>query len=182
MKKIIKPLFSLIAIVLIFSQSGCLKSELEELKNSNLKVMFTVDYTYRFLYNDTVQKGTPKQEILIGRVCEVILKKQTVAIKENGMDGFSTTVSYDANSVLKAGPTGSVTKTMLYTEFQKLIQADQLNKLWVYVTVSDVATVIPMDNSPALGSPGDFSKDRVYRVKASDGSTKDYLIRTVKGF
>jgi hypothetical protein len=182
MKKTIKPLLSIIAIILMFLSSGCLKKGLEDLNNSSLKVMSTVDYTYRFLYTDTIQKGTNKEEIEKDRVCEVLLKKQTTTLSENGMDGFKTTLTYDINSVLKAGPTGSVTKAMLYAQFDKLIKTDQLSKLWVYVTVSDVATITPLDDSPKLGGPGDFSKDRKYRVTAADGSTKDYFIRTVKGF
>ncbi|MCX2452543.1 hypothetical protein OQX61_14800 [Pedobacter sp. PLR] len=182
MKKIIKPLFSVAALGLMFSLSGCLKQGLDELQNSNQKVMTSVDYTYRFLYTDTIQKGTSKQEILTDRVCEVLFKKNVVRTNENGLDGFKTTLSYDVNSVLKAGPTGSVTKAMLFTEFDKLIRKDQLSKLWVYVTVSDVSTVSPLADAPKLGSPGDFSKDHVYQVKAADGSTKDYLIRTIKGF
>ena len=123
-----------------------------------------------------------KEEIEKDRVCEVLFKKQTTTLNENGIDGFKTTLTYDINSVLKAGPTGSVTKAMLYAQFDKLIKTDQLSKLWVYVTVSDVSTITSLDDSPKLGGPGDFSKDRKYRVTAADGSTKDYLIRTVKGF
>lgn len=182
MTKIIKPLFSVLALGMIFSLTGCLKAGMEDLENSNQKAMTSVDYTYRFLYTDTIQKGTDKQEILKDRVCEVLFKKNTVKLNENGMDGFKTTISYDVNSVLKAGPTGSVTKAMLYSTFDKLIQTDQLNKLWVYVTVSDVSTVTPLADAPKLGSSGSFSKDHVYQVKAADGSTKDYLIRTIKGF
>lgn len=182
MKKIIKPLFSVVAFGLLFSMSGCLKQGLDELQNSNQKVMTSVDYTYRFLYTDTIQKGTSKQEILTDRVCEVLFKKNTVKINENNLDGFKTTISYDVNSVLKAGPTGSVTKAMLFATFDKLIKTDQLSKLWVYVTVSDVSTITPLADAPKLGSPGDFTKDHIYQVKAADGSTKDYLIRTIKGF
>ena len=182
MKKTIKPLLSIIALGLTFLSTGCLKKGLEDLNNSSLKVMSTVDYTYRFLYTDTIQKGTSKQEIEKDRVCEVLFKKQTATLNENGIDVFKTTLTYDINSVLKAGPTGSVTKEMLYAKFDKLIKAEQLSKLWVYVTVSDVATIASLDDSPKLGGPGDFSKDRRYRVTAADGSSKDYLIRTVKGF
>ncbi|WP_316753176.1 DUF5018-related domain-containing protein [Pedobacter gandavensis] len=182
MKNIIKPLFSVAAIGLMCSMSGCLKQGLDELQNSNQKAMTSVDYTYRFLYTDTIQKGTTKQEIVPDRVCEVLFKKNVVSTKENDLDGFTTTLSYDINSVLKAGPTGSVTKAMLFAEFDKQIRKSQLSRLWVYVTVSDVATIIPIADAPKLGSPGDFSKDHVYQVKAADGSTKNYFIKTIPGF
>lgn len=165
-----------------FTLTGCLKSGMEELTNSSDKVLSSIDYTYRFLYTDTIQKGTAKQEIQQGRMCEVIFKKNTEKITEGGLDGFKTTISYDINSVLKAGPTGSVTKSMLYKEFEKLIKTDQLNKLWVYMTISDVATITGVQDAPKLGSEGNFSTDHIYRVKAADGSIKDYLIKTVKGF
>lgn len=162
--------------------SGCLKSGLDDLQNSSAKEMTTVDYTYRFLYTDTIQKGTPKEEIQKDRVCEVLFKKQTTKLTQNGSDVFQTIISYDINSVLKAGPTGSVTKAMLYDRFQKLIQVDQLSRLWVYTTVSDASTVTELNNAPKLGSAGDFSKDAAYEVKAANGSTKNYILRTVKGF
>lgn len=165
-----------------FTLTGCLKSGMEELTNSSDKVLSSIDYTYRFLYTDTIQKGTAKQEIQQGRMCEVIFKKNTEKITEGELDGFKTTISYDINSVLKAGPTGSVTKSMLYKEFEKLIKTDQLNKLWVYMTISDVATITGVKDAPKLGSEGNFSTDHIYRVKAADGSIKDYLIKTVKGF
>lgn len=181
MKNIIRVV-SLSVVVGCLTLTGCLKSGMEELTNSSDKVLSSIDYTYRFLYNDTIQKGTDKQQILEGRMCEVLFKKNTVKIEEGGLEGFKTTISYDANSVLKAGPTGSVTKAMLFKEFEKLIKVDQLNKLWVYITISDVATITGVKDAPKLGSPGNFSTDHIYTVRAADGSSKEYLIKTVKGF
>jgi len=182
MKKNIKTLLSIIALLIIAFSSGCLKSGVEDLKNSNQNALSTVDYTYRFLYDDVIKEGTPNQENLKDRVCEVVFKKVSTPITVNGKTGFSTTISYDANSVLKAGPTGKVTKADLYAKFQTLIATDQLNKLWVYITVPDASVVTPLEDSPKLGAPADFSKDRYYRVTAADGSSKDYVIRTIKGF
>ena len=162
--------------------TSCLHSDLEELTNSSDKELTAVNYTYRFAYNDTIKKGTPNEEIQTGRICEVMFKKNSEAITENGMDGFSTTLTYDLNSILKAGPTGSVTKQMLFDQFESLISTDNLTKLWVYVTISDVSTLKPLDGSPQLGIPGDFSVDRTYRVTAADRSSADYIIKTVKGF
>jgi hypothetical protein len=182
MKKIIKPFLSIIALVVISVSTGCLKHGMEDLKNSNQNALSTVDYTYRFLYDDVIKEGTPNQENLKDRVCEVVFKKVSTPITVNGKTGFSTTLTYDANSVLKAGPTGKVTKADLYAKFQTLIANDQLNKLWVYITVPDASIVTPLEDAPKLGTPADFSKDRYYRVTAADGSSKDYVIRTIKGF
>ena len=65
----------LVGCLLIFSMNSCLYHNLEDLENSSDKKMTNVDYSYRFLYNDTIQKGTANQEILEGRVCEVIFSK-----------------------------------------------------------------------------------------------------------
>jgi len=182
MKNIIKIVLSIILLGGFLTLTSCLRNGMDDLVNSSDKALSSIDYTYRFLYNDTIQKGTENQEILEGRVCEVLFKKKVERIEENKMEGFKTTISYDINSILKAGPTGSVTKEMLYADFEEQIKIDQLGKLWVYMTISDVATINPLENAPKLGSSGDFSKDHVYRVKAADGSTKDYLIKTIQGF
>lgn len=173
---IVAGLFSILIL------SGCLKSGYEEVANSSEKNLSAVTYTYRFLYNDTIQKGTEKQEILKDRVCEVVFNKVSTPINENGLAGISSSLTHTESSVLKAGPSGSVTRKQLYERFKTLISTDQLSKLWVFVTVSDVAKVSPIEGAPELGKPGDFSTDRRYRVTAADGSTSDYILRTVKGF
>lgn len=172
----------LIALPLIVSLSACLKSGYKELANSSSKDLTAVTYSYRFLYNDTIKKGTALEEIEKDRVCEVVFTKTSAAIQENGMKGFVTTINHNINSVMKAGPTGSVTKQMLYDEFKKRIANSLLNELWVSVTISDVAKITPQNGAPTLGTSGNFSQDRIYRVTASDGSYQDYIIRTVKGF
>lgn len=162
--------------------TSCLYSGLDQLTNSSSKEMTAVNYTYRFLYNDTIKKGTPNEEIQFGRVCEVVFSKTTTKMEADGIPCFSTSITHSLNSVQKAGATGSVTKAMLYEKFKKLIATDGLKQLWVYTTISDAAVIIPLDGAPKLGAPGDFSTDRKYRVKAADGSTQDYMIKTVKGF
>lgn len=166
----------------ILSLSSCLKHGYEELVNSSDKNLTAVEYTYRFVYNDTLQKGTPKQEILTDRVCEVIFSKVSTPIEIDGRKGFSTKINHSLNSVMKAGPTGSVTRQMLYNDFKKLIAQDQLSKLWVYITISDAAKVTPINGAPELGKPGDFSKDHIYKVTAADGSSQEYILRLEKGF
>ena len=162
--------------------TSCLEAGMEDPINSSEKELTAVTYTYRFLYNDTIKKGTANEEIQEGRVCEVIFNKRTEAVEEGGRKGFSTTITYDQNCIKRSGATGSVTKQMLYDMFEKLIAKDGLSNLWVYVSISDAATVAPLDNSPVLGKPGDFSSDRTYRVTAADGTHEDYVLKTVKGF
>lgn len=179
-----KKIFSifLIAAGIAMSTSSCLKHGYEELPNSSDKALTAVNYTYRFLYNDTIQKGNPGQEILKDRVCEVVFSKVSTPLDVDGKKGFSTVLKHSENSVMKAGPSGSVTKAALYQRFKELIAKDDLTNLWVYVTISDVAKVAPLNGAPELGKPGDFSKDNSYRVTAADGSTQDYILKTVKDF
>lgn len=144
--------------------------------------MTAVDYSYRFIYNDTIKKGTANEEIQNGRVCEVIFQKSIEKINQEGIKGFKTTLTHNLNSIQKAGPSGSVTKAMLYDMFKKQIAQDGVSKLWVYVSISDAATLSPLNGAPKLGTPGDFSEDRLYRVTAADGSSQDYVLKTVKAF
>lgn len=64
----------------------------------------------------------------------------------------------------------------------KSVLENGLSHLWVSVSISDGAVVEPLDSSPVLGNPGDYSSDRKYRVIAADGSSQDYIIQTIKGF
>lgn len=172
----------LLLIAQLFLATSCLYSNLDELENSSSKELTNVIYTYRFTYNDTIKKGTPNEEIQYDRICEVVLNKKSESITDKGMKGFKTTLSYDINSVQKAGPSGSVTKTMLFNEFKKMIEKDGITKLWVYVTIPDAASVEPLNGAPKLGTAGDFSKDQTYQVIAADGSSEDYIIKTIQGF
>lgn len=169
-------------MIYVMLVSGCLKSGLEELQNSDAKELTAVDYNYRFLYTDTIKKGEPSQEIQKDRVCEVLFKKVTTRLTENGVTVLQTTLTHDGNSVLKAGPTGSVTRAMLYEQFKQLIQTDQLTKLWASTTISLAAKITPVGDAPELGKPGNFSKDATYQVSAANGTTTNYILRTVKGF
>lgn len=172
----------LAACFLLTSTTSCLHSNLDELENTSNKEMTSVEYSYRFLYNDTIKKGSVNEEIQNGRVCEVIFQKKIEKIEENDMKGFQTTLTHSLNSIQKAGPSGSVTKEMLYGMFKKEIAKDGLSRLWVYVSISDAATISPLSGSPKLGAPGDFSEVRSYRVTAADGSSQDYVLKTIKAF
>lgn len=178
-----KKIYNILAVCfLLVSATSCLHSNLDELENASDKEMTSVEYSYRFLYNDTIKKGTVNEEIQNGRVCEVIFQKQMKKVEENGLKGFQTTLTHSLNSIQKAGPTGSVTKEMLYDMFKKEIGREGLTRLWVYVSISDAATIASLNGAPRLGAPGDFSETRSYRVTAADGSSQDYVLKTMKGF
>ncbi len=180
MKSIFHKIF--VGVLLMFSATSCLYHGMEELENSSDKEMTNVEYSYRFLYNDTIQKGTINEEIEEDRVCEVIFNKSIESVEVDGVPGFRTTLTHTLDCVQKAGPSGSVTQEMLYQMFQEQIAESGLSRLWVYVSISDAATVEPLDDAPTLGTPGDYTQDRYYRVTAADGSSTEYVLQTVQGF
>ena len=54
-----------------------------------------------------------------------------------------------------------------------------INKLWGYVNISTAAKIEPIEGAPKLGTPGDWSVPRKYKVTAADGTEKIWTI-TVK--
>ena len=52
-----KLLNILVGCMLTASLSSCLYHGLDDLENSSDKKMTSVEYSYRFLYNDTIKKG-----------------------------------------------------------------------------------------------------------------------------
>jgi len=60
-------------------------------------------------------------------------------------------------------------------------QSTDLTRLVGIATISTAATIMPLDGSPKLGIPGDFSKEVKYKVVAADNVTsKVYKITVVK--
>lgn len=48
--------------------------------------------------------------------------------------------------------------------------------LVVALTISTAAVITPIDGSPKLGVPADWSKPNRYRVTAANGTTKDWTV------
>lgn len=55
------------------------------------------------------------------------------------------------------------------------------SKLWGYFNVSTAARVTPINNSPTLGTPGDWTSPHQYEIMAADGSKKIWTV-TVRSF
>ncbi|TKG92923.1 DUF4361 domain-containing protein [Puteibacter caeruleilacunae] len=52
-----------------------------------------------------------------------------------------------------------------------------LENIVVYVNISTAASIVPLDDAPELGKPGNFTQPRKYRVTAADGkSYRDWVI------
>lgn len=66
-------------------------------------------------------------------------------------------------------------------EFNETIR-DQvsLSNLVGYTSISPAATIIPLDNSTVLGTPGDWTQLNEYLVKAADGSEEIWTIEIVE--
>jgi len=52
-----------------------------------------------------------------------------------------------------------------------------LDNMVVYVNISTAAKIMPLDGAPVLGTPGDFTQPRKYRVTAADGKNfRDWIV------
>ena len=51
-----------------------------------------------------------------------------------------------------------------------------VSKLVVILNISTAAIIEPVDGSPTLGAPGDWSKPNRYKVTAADGSEKVWTV------
>ena len=51
------------------------------------------------------------------------------------------------------------------------------NKLWRYFKVSTACHVTPINGAPTLGTPGDWTSEHQYELKAADGTKKVWTVR-----
>ena len=102
MKRIFNIFLS--GLFLCLLMSSCLYHNLEELENSSDKDMTNVNYSYRFLYNDTIKKGTINEEIQTDRVCEVVFNKKVETIDKGDLKGFKTTLTHNINCIPETFP------------------------------------------------------------------------------
>lgn len=54
------------------------------------------------------------------------------------------------------------------------------SKLWGQATISTAARMSPINGSPVMGTPGDWSKENSYEVMAADGTKKVWTIKVVR--
>ena len=54
-----------------------------------------------------------------------------------------------------------------------------LDNIAVMASISTAARVTPLDGSPKLGVPGDWSKPNKYLVTAANGNEKEWTIQVV---
>ena len=154
-----KKFFNIFAAILlaVFSTS-CLESGLEE-----LDVYSGCDITARDLYwryiSDEVHPGTGANKVVQKRI--PYYSGQSPIDTEAGTAHIAYSLSY---SNLTEEEKAAFTET----------------KAVVAVTLSTAATIKPLEGSPELGKPGDWSKPNKYEVTAADGTKKTWTISISK--
>jgi hypothetical protein len=155
MKKILIYMLLFFSIV---SFSGCLKEGLPAMKNSSQNAISGFDFEFRWLSQDTVRQNGAIVDI---RELSNVAKLTNMLRITNRADGNDTV--YCQLSI----PSQVPSKQRINVK---------LTNIWAYAAIPDAATITPLNGSPALGKPGDFSKATSYKVTAADGSSKSYTV------
>ena len=129
--------------------TSCLKNDLPELQDSTLDSISNVSFEYRWV--DTTNVGSANQQIL----------SHVAALDNQAV--FSHDTIYCTPTFPGSFPSKQKAKV-------------NLNHLWAYFTIPDAAVVTPVGSAPKLGTPGDFSQPVSYKITASSGATRTYVI------
>lgn len=147
MKKII--LF-ILACITALSFSSCLKSDLDELDTyTEHQITSIVGVYHRYYAEDSIPVAQDR------RVLQTSLKVSDVQINK---DTGTVTFKVSDPSNLPASQQGKVSASNMV----------------VIVGISTAAVITPVGDSPALGTPGNWSKPNTYIVKAADGTTQTW--------
>lgn len=147
--KAIKYILASLAIVL--TCSSCLEANLQELDTFEGNDISSTFVYYRYV-------------------------DSSVTYPLSGAHGIKQAALTVANEIDANAGTCAITATI-----PSNFPADQLSKvstkeLVVAVQVSAAAVVAPVDGSPALGTPADWSSPHKYAVTAANGETKEWTI------
>ncbi len=147
--KIFKFIIAMFAMVLSFS--SCLESNLEDLATYDGNDITAGYAWYRYKSNNTINvSGEP----------QVIQRQLQRTGQTINADDATCTLSFKV-------PTN-------FTDKEK---ADvNINNIVVGVEISTAAVMTPVEGSPSLGVPADWSTPHKYTVKAADGKTKTWTI------
>ena len=143
--------FIIIAILLSSTCSSCLEYNLK-----TLDVFEGADITSAYVYYRYIDNSVTSP--LSGANA---VKQSTLTVK-NSIDASSCTCNITA-SLPSNFPAGEKEK----------ISASQLV---VAVQISTAAIISPTGNSPALGTPADWTSPHKYVVEAADGTKKEWTI------
>ena len=150
-----EKVFKLLLLLVAFSFTSCLKMGLEDLpefEDADISSVTGVYYRY-FSAESSPGTGLP-------------------LVKEVALD-YSGDVNKEARTVKITAASNSKFPS---TELHNLDKS----KLVVVVSLSTAARIQPTGGSPALGTPGDWSKPNTYIVTAADKSTKEWTIEVTE--
>lgn len=147
-----KILNYLILIVLSLSFSSCLKSDLEDLPEyEDADITSVSSVRYRYISAD---KSPVSGENIVK---EVDLSFQSSIDEEQSLVTINVTVPENFPA----------------SELANVSQS----KILIAVGLSTAARLKPINDSPLLGVPGDWSKPNTYLVTAANGTTKQWTIK-----
>lgn len=152
MKKIFKLI---LASLLIFSLTSCLKDNTEEIDAySDNHISDVVGVWFRYI---TKENNNGKRDVL----------------KKIELDGISKKVDKDNKKVtIEVAPTAKKIKSIPTSNIGELT----INNLAVVVALPTGARIFPVGDSPKLGVNGDWSKPNKYIVKAANGNEAEWEI------
>ena len=139
------------ALLLVFA--SCLNSDLDDVPTFDENDILNIKFEHRW----AVAEGTSEK-----------LRVQTME------------TSFQINDDLKV-ISCEITVPSASGEFTENIRNQvSLSSLVGYTSISPAATITPLDGSTILGTPGDWSRQNEYLVKAADGSEEVWTIEVVQ--
>ncbi|MDD7455670.1 MAG: hypothetical protein PUK70_05405 [Bacteroidales bacterium] len=138
-----------LACFIAVSVSSCLKHGLEDLDEYSGCDVTNGDVYWRY-FGDNVIPVSGEREVKQVRLA---------AARSQDVENNTYTIRYSTNNIPEA-ERGNFTES----------------KAVVILTISTASTIKPIGDAPALGVPGDWSKDNKYEVTAADGTKKVWTI------
>lgn len=150
-------LSALASAALALGVASCLEKDLE-----TLEVYSGSDITAGFAYYRYVDQSATLPASGENRVVQrqyTLVGRPSIAVDERQSTGTIR---------LTFTPSGT------FSEAERA--ACGLNPMVVAVSVSTAAVVTPLDGSPALGTPADWTRPHTYEVRAANGTSKRWTI------
>ncbi len=147
-------------VLIIFATAGlssCLTGNLEDVPAFEEAEIVNVKFDFR--YKDATAVWIDGQPTV--KVAGLIVQSKEI----NSANGTITV------SLSIPGPSGSFT--------QDVRRQINISNIVGKFNISTGASIVPLNDSPVLGIPGDFSVSRRYEVKAADGKTSKVWTITV---
>ncbi|WP_341216879.1 hypothetical protein [uncultured Wocania sp.] len=144
----------LIVLMLPLTLTSCLKSDLEDLPEFDLKDIVGVQRVeYRYVSDEVSPVDGEK-----------VVKFVTLS--------HSTTIDDTTNKVTLQVSVPAASENFSETERNNVSKSN----IAVMVSISTAAIIKPVGDAPLLGVPGDWSAPNSYTVWAADGTSKNWTI------